>query len=193
MAMFDFLKRLFGRSTAAPAVPSASAPSPAREDSSARVEIPAAAARDLPPLPDLGNASGDETLIYRRDSAGRSGGYSERHVVPTPADAALSLAILTGSKKGVRFAIPPQGAVIGRNATCELVLEDQHVSNRHAWVGFANGVAVIRDQGSTNGTFINTNGQNLTTSTPLAIGDTIMLGGHYGVQLRVVAGAADGH
>jgi hypothetical protein len=184
MAVFDFLKRWFGR-------PAAAVP-PLAKASPRATEAPALA--PVEPLPPWGDVSGDETLIYRRDSAGREGGaFRERQVAPTPMDTVICLAVLTGSKKGLRFAIPAQGAVIGRSATCELVLEDQHVSNRHAWVGFANGVAVVRDQGSTNGTFINTNGQNLIASTPLAIGDTIMLGGHYGVQLRVVADTAGGH
>lgn len=181
--MFAFLKRIFGGSTTASTPPSNMAAS-VKPSPTARVR--------LEPRRE-GTASHDETIIYRRQTSSEGGFRGGRQGgIPASTGTAVCLVVLVGSKKGLHFAVPPQGAVIGRSETCDLVLADQHVSSKHAWVGMVDGVTVIRDLDSTNGTFRNASSENVAENTPLVIGDTIMLGGHYGVQLRVVRAESTG-
>jgi len=82
--------------------------------------------------------------------------------------------------------------VIGRAADCTIPLRtvaDTIVSKRHALVTFAaDGSAAVTDLGSKNGTYVN--GKRPAGSTPLALGDRVMLGWH-GPLLEVRAlGAA---
>ena len=44
---------------------------------------------------------------------------------------------------------------IGRSSSCDLVLEDDSISRRHAEIALRGGVCVIRDLGSCNGTWVN--------------------------------------
>jgi diguanylate cyclase (GGDEF)-like protein len=68
----------------------------------------------------------------------------------------------------------PQGTVImGREGTCDLVLEDADVSRRHAALEFQDGMYRIRDLGSTNGTVVN---QRRVKEHLLASGDIIRVG-----------------
>lgn len=69
---------------------------------------------------------------------------------------------------------PEHPVVIGRQAQCDLPLQDNDVSRSHAEVSFENGVYVLRDLGSTNGTFLN--GKEITTPSPLSPGDKIEVG-----------------
>lgn len=55
-----------------------------------------------------------------------------------------------------RLAMPARGSVeIGRSETCDLVLPSLHVSRQHARIERQEGVAVLADSGSSNGTFVN--------------------------------------
>jgi hypothetical protein len=71
--------------------------------------------------------------------------------------------------------IPVTGAPIhiGRGAECELVLRDSRVSRRHARLVGRDGVLVLTDLGSTNGTMVN--GRRV-TEMALGAGDRIELG-----------------
>jgi predicted component of type VI protein secretion system len=73
-----------------------------------------------------------------------------------------------------RYAIPPHGISIGRGAENQVVIADNLASRRHALVWFAQGNAFIRDEGSTNGTFVN--GTRVTVPTPLRARDQIQIG-----------------
>lgn len=65
--------------------------------------------------------------------------------------------------------------VIGRQAQCDISLPHSDVSRRHAEVSREEeGSVVLRDLGSTNGTFLN--GKEIHAPTPLAPGDRIELG-----------------
>jgi pSer/pThr/pTyr-binding forkhead associated (FHA) protein len=45
--------------------------------------------------------------------------------------------------------------VVGRHPRCDVVVGDSSVSRRHAQITFRDGVWVIQDLGSTNGTSVN--------------------------------------
>lgn len=69
---------------------------------------------------------------------------------------------------------PDHPVVIGRQAQCDLTLHDNDVSRRHAEVCFEAGGYVLRDLGSTNGTFLND--KEITSPAPLSPGDRIEVG-----------------
>ena len=64
--------------------------------------------------------------------------------------------------------------VIGRDPSCDWVIDDVEVSRRHARLLAQSGGFAIEDLGSTNGTFVN--GQRIRTVLPLLPGATIRLG-----------------
>ena len=65
---------------------------------------------------------------------------------------------------------------IGRDPTCNLVLNDEKVSRRHARVeALPHGRALINDQGSSNGTFVN--GARIASGVELEGGEDIRIGG----------------
>ena len=64
--------------------------------------------------------------------------------------------------------------VIGRSSACEIVLGDDTVSRRHAELRFEAGRWLLRDLGSSNGTYVN---GRLVTEAEVRRGDVIHLGG----------------
>lgn len=67
------------------------------------------------------------------------------------------------------------GAVIGRDAACEITVADDEVSRRHAQLRSNGSRLSIEDLGSVNGTFVN--GSRLSRAGELRPGDTIQVGG----------------
>jgi hypothetical protein len=66
------------------------------------------------------------------------------------------------------------GAVLGRSRDCEVVVNDENVSRRHAEVRPSGGAWIVRDLGSTNG--IRVNGDRVNGAQRLQPGDRIELG-----------------
>jgi hypothetical protein len=93
---------------------------------------------------------------------------------------------LSGSHKGRSFSIAKDGATVGRNASCAIVLTDPRVSGLHAWVGIVDSRPLLRDLNSRNGTFLNAQIHASVTEVELRSGDTIFFGGHGGDQFRFV-------
>lgn len=56
---------------------------------------------------------------------------------------------------GQQFAIPTNGAIIGRGQNCDIVIPGNHLSRQHAQIQIRGHKAIIRDLGSANGTFVN--------------------------------------
>ncbi len=61
-----------------------------------------------------------------------------------------------GAQRGELYTLAPQ-SVIGTEPTCTVVLTDPYMSSRHAEIRAENGVWILQDMGSTNGTFVNNN------------------------------------
>ncbi len=66
-------------------------------------------------------------------------------------------------------------ASIGRLPENDIHIPEQHVSRQHAVISYQNGVFVIKDLGSANGTFINDETERITQPFPLMDGDRIRL------------------
>lgn len=64
--------------------------------------------------------------------------------------------------------------VLGRRSTCDLVLDDPHVSRAHATIRRQAGAVLIQDLKSTGGTFIN--GEQVEGSAALKHGDVVRFG-----------------
>lgn len=87
------------------------------------------------------------------------------------------LAILSGGLAGTVAPIPGAVASIGRHPTCQIRLDaerDTEVSNRHAVLQKKDGVWIIRDLGSMQGTYLN--GHRISEEQPLNDGDLLRLG-----------------
>ena len=101
--------------------------------------------------------------------------YAAGHVSTSTLEARIALA-LTGDADGAVWDLPRwwhrrraatalviDGAEfplatstrIGRSSSCDLVVDDDSVSRRHAEIALRGGVCVIRDLGSCNGTMVN--------------------------------------
>lgn len=76
--------------------------------------------------------------------------------------------------QGRHYAIPPNGLRIGRGQDNEIVLPDDQASRRHATIWVAQGNVYIRDEGSTNGTFVR--GQRVAAPMILRAGDQVQIG-----------------
>lgn len=101
----------------------------------------------------------------------------------------IELRVTSGARAGVREAFDKSVIAIGRHPMCDLRLDterDLDVSARHAEIRVVNGVAMLRDVGSSNGTSVN--GQPLVGERALFDGDVIQLGGVHGaaVEFRTV-------
>jgi hypothetical protein len=66
------------------------------------------------------------------------------------------------------------GAVLGRSRECDVVIEDENVSRRHAEVRPSGGAWIVRDLGSTNG--VKVNGRKISGAQSLRQGDAIEMG-----------------
>src|SRR5919106_5959578 len=81
--------------------------------------------------------------------------------------------VLQGPDKGRRFELPDQAALVGRESRA-LPLSDNTVSRRHAELVPGDDGWVLRDLGSSNGTYIN--GRRVTNRYQLKLGDQIRVG-----------------
>jgi len=77
--------------------------------------------------------------------------------------------VLTGSQRGAVHLAGAMALSIGRDSECTISLDDESASRRHAEVLMDDGAFVLRDLGSTNGTFLR--GVLRDASRPLAHGD----------------------
>lgn len=61
---------------------------------------------------------------------------------------------LQGPQKGELFTLQPT-TTIGTDPKCNIVLQDKFMSSKHAEIKAENGIWVLKDSGSTNGTYVN--------------------------------------
>jgi len=81
---------------------------------------------------------------------------------------------ISGRETGQMYNLSGKTIRIGRDATCQILLDDPHVSRVHAEIVWRNGTEImIKDMGSTNGIFVN--GKKVAEQ-PLLDGDKILIG-----------------
>jgi hypothetical protein len=115
---------------------------------------------------------------------------SEPALLETQALTPMALILMDG--KGGPRAVelgPRVQTTIGREAGCELVIQDQRVSRKHAIVELVEGQHLLRDLGSSNGTFLN--GLRLSAGHAFALreGDVVEIGNDRLVYARTVEAA----
>jgi two-component system cell cycle response regulator len=79
-----------------------------------------------------------------------------------------------GPDLGKKIALTNGSTTIGRGSSCGIVLDLENVSRLHCSVRLRGGGAFLRDEGSTNGTFLNN--AEIKTESRLASGDLIKVG-----------------
>lgn len=85
------------------------------------------------------------------------------------------LSIVSGGQQGISADLADGQVQIGRSADCQIILDDDYVSTRHARVlADSSGGWYVEDLGSTNGTYVN--GQRITVPTTITMADTVRIG-----------------
>jgi pSer/pThr/pTyr-binding forkhead associated (FHA) protein len=84
------------------------------------------------------------------------------------------LLVTEGGLTGTRIGLTGAPVLIGRANDSTLVLEDDYASTRHARISLQNGLWVVEDLGSTNGTYVGT--RKVDGPIPLEIGVPVRIG-----------------
>jgi hypothetical protein len=126
----------------------------------------------------LAGRIGSDTFAHRLDDALASGSREQLRGLTADLPAAPPRTLLARLRAWLAPRALPEviGArlVIGRSSSCEVVLGDDTVSRRHAQLRFEDGRWLLRDLGSSNGTYVN---GRLVTEAEVRHGDVIHLGG----------------
>ena len=123
-------------------------PEPAIQSDAAQRTQETAVQHELTPTGLMGDAGGGAA------SATVAGGDAHQMgLLQLPTDRRFSLAIIQGPATGQIFQIGKTRTVIGRSGS-DINLEDPEASRQHAALEIVGDIAVLRDLGSTNGTWI---------------------------------------
>lgn len=127
--------------------------------------------KDLPKEGDISSLIDDELKSFSRWDLAQSD--SEEISSSFKSKINYILEVVEGNEEGMKFRLEHEITTIGRGEA-DLVIEDPDVSRIHAVIEITpQGVAVIRDQNSTNGVLVNS---EKVQETPLARDDRIQLG-----------------
>ena len=85
-----------------------------------------------------------------------------------------TLTVQSGGNRGTTYDLPANDVVIGRDASCYVVLDDGKVSGKHVKFSYSGQDWSVMDLGSTNGTYVN--GQRISGQVLLSNGDTVKIG-----------------
>jgi hypothetical protein len=85
-----------------------------------------------------------------------------------------SVVIADGPQAGVGATLDDGPVIIGRGSDCQIKLDDDYSSTRHARLFPSEGEWWVEDLGSTNGTYLD--GQRVTRPVPAEIGGSIRIG-----------------
>ena len=79
-----------------------------------------------------------------------------------------------GGLSGEHFPIERDRTTIGREPSCDIFLDDVTVSRRHAAIQSRNGILLLADLASLNGTYLNRH--RILAEEPLSDGDEVQIG-----------------
>ena len=134
----DIENPAFGSSTMAPEEPTPPAPEPA----------------PAPPPPEVLRTQRTPVQPPEGGSATIAGGDAQRMgLLQLPKDKRFSLAVIQGAATGQIFPISKTRTLIGRSGA-DINLDDPEASRQHAALEIVGDVAILRDLGSTNGTWM---------------------------------------
>jgi CO/xanthine dehydrogenase Mo-binding subunit len=125
----------------------------------------------------LAGRLGTDTFAFRLEHALESDSREELHGLTADIPAAPRTIFARLRARLAPRALPDLvGAhmLIGRSSACQIVLGDDTVSRRHAELRFEDGRWLLRDLGSSNGTYVN---GRYVTEAEVRPGDVIHLGG----------------
>lgn len=88
-------------------------------------------------------------------------------------DASGCLIVIYGEDLGRRIPITPDPIIIGRSAKCEIQVDQESVSRNHCRIRYDGQSFMVRDLGSTNGTYVN---DELIDEVTLDDGDQLKVG-----------------
>jgi predicted Zn finger-like uncharacterized protein len=123
---------------------------------------PAAAPPAAPPPPSNSTLETQQSLEAQAAASGESaaGGHTitgkdlhKMGVLELPKDKRFSLAVIQGAATGQIFQIGKTRSIIGRSGA-DINIDDPEASRQHAALEIIGETAILRDLGSTNGTFI---------------------------------------
>jgi pSer/pThr/pTyr-binding forkhead associated (FHA) protein len=86
----------------------------------------------------------------------------------------VSFEVMNTEFKGFRFFLTKPQTLIGRLEDCDVILPDGSVSSHHCTLILEQNCILVRDLGSTNGTYVN---EKLVTEGVLQLGDQLHVGG----------------
>ena len=93
---------------------------------------------------------------------------------PTPQRGPSQLIVTEGGLKGTRIGLTGAPVLIGRADDSTLVLTDDYACTRHARITLQDGMWIVEDLGSTNGTYLGQ--RKLDGPVPLEIGVPLRIG-----------------
>jgi len=85
---------------------------------------------------------------------------------PQTTDTPHFVVLTPGSDQGRRIDLTKDDVVVGRAATCDVRLDDPHVSRTHAALQRRGGAVYVQDLGSSAGTFVNEGTVNTSSPSP---------------------------
>ena len=130
----------------APPPPPPPTPAPPQPEEAQRTqETPVQPGAPAPSSAAAGGGTGEATVA--------GGDAHQMGLLQLPTDRRFSLAVIQGAATGQIFQISKTRTVIGRSGT-DINLEDPEASRQHAALEIVGDIAVLRDLGSTNGTWI---------------------------------------
>ncbi|NNM34563.1 MAG: FHA domain-containing protein [Gemmatimonadetes bacterium] len=98
-----------------------------------------------------------------------------------PATAGYYLLIEMAGQEPQRADLPAQGGTLGRSKDCEVIISHESLSRKHAQIRRENEKLLLKDLGSTNGTFL---GDREISEVAIAPGDTFKLGTDVTVRIE---------
>lgn len=97
----------------------------------------------------------------------------------------IQMVMRTGPTPGKIYPLSQGQITVGRDASCDIVINDAEISRHHAKLTQQADSYVLEDMGSTNGTFVD--GQRLMGPHVLRPGDLVLLGENVSLSYETVA------